>query len=104
LHRLLAAVSGGEGGPSLEDADAMSASPVPGFPGLVIEPGSRARPLAVTLASGRRLGPSEDQVRKARRWADAIADLDQTTSLVHLLDKLGALRPDAGPAATTVRT
>jgi len=66
-------------------------SPVPGFPELLSEPELRWRPIAITLASGRLLGPSEDQIRTAVRWAEVTADLDQTTSLPSLLDKLAAL-------------
>lgn len=81
------------------DPPAANLSPIPGFPDLLVEPGPRFQPLALTLESGRRLGPSGQQIRDATRWADVIADLDHTTSLPGLLDKLAALRAhSASPA------
>lgn len=70
---------------------AMNLSPIPELPDFLIEPGLPRRALAITLASGRRLGPSAPQVQRARHWAEVITDLDQTTSLPILLDKLAAL-------------
>lgn len=106
VHRLLAAeydrrVGDGWSG----EAPAVSVTPIPGFPDLLVEPGPRLQALALTLESGRRLGPSEQQVRRATRWADVIADLDQTTSLPTLLDKLAALGAQnaAGPITTHVQ-
>jgi hypothetical protein len=87
------------------EAPAASLSPIPGFPDFLVEPGPRLQALALTLESGRRLGPSEQQVRRATRWADVIADLDQTTSLPALLDKLAALgaQSAAGPTTTQLQ-
>ena len=59
-----------------------------GYPQLVTEPGARWRPYAVALSSGRRLEPSEAQRRAGRHLAELISDLDHTTSLPALLDKL----------------
>jgi hypothetical protein len=102
VHRLLAAeydrrVGDGWSG----ELPVVSLSPIPGFPDLLVEPGPRLRPLALTLESGRRLGPSEQQVRQANRWADVIADLDQTTSLPILLDKLAALSAQSAAEPAT---
>lgn len=69
---------------------------VPGYPWLVTEPGLRWRPFMFTLESGRGLGPSEAQRRTGARLAEIIADLDQTTSLSVLLDKLADLARNAG--------
>jgi hypothetical protein len=64
---------------------------VPGCPRLLTEPGARWRPFAVALSSGRRLEPSEAQRRACRHLAELISDLDHTTSLPALLDKLTLL-------------
>jgi hypothetical protein len=58
---------------------------------LLTEPGARWRPFALSLASGRRLEPSEAQRRTCRYLAELISDLDHTTSLPALLDKLRKL-------------
>jgi hypothetical protein len=102
VHQLLAAeydLRVGDGW--CGEAPAASLSPIPGFPDLLVEPGPRLQALALTLESGRRLGPSEQQVRRATRWADVIADLDQTTSLPALLDKLAALGAQCAAPATS---
>jgi hypothetical protein len=76
------------------DADS---SPVPGLRSLLVEPGLRCEPQVLALPSGRLLGPSQDQIRCASRWASVIAELDQATSLDRLLDALATL--DARPRA-----
>jgi hypothetical protein len=68
-------------------------SPVPGLRSVLVEPGLRREPQAIVLPSGRRLEPSQDQIRSANRWASAIAELDQATSLDRLLEGLAALDP-----------
>ncbi|HET7504896.1 MAG TPA: hypothetical protein VFK02_27925 [Kofleriaceae bacterium] len=77
--------------PGAGAAGALRMVAVPGHARMVIEPGLRWRPFAVALGSGRLLGPTEDQCRVARRLAELIADLDHTTSLAALVDKLAAL-------------
>jgi hypothetical protein len=83
---------GGSAGPV--DADC---SPVPGLRSLLVEPGLRCEPQAIALPSGRLLGPSQDQIRCANRWASTLAELDQATSLDRLLEGLATL--DARPRA-----
>jgi len=61
------------------------------YPWLLTEPALRWRPFAMTTGSGRLLGPSDEACRTGRRLADLIRDLDQTTSLGALLDKLAGL-------------
>lgn len=85
----------GEGG-STGPIDADHAA-VPGLRSVLVEPGLRCEPQAIALPSGRRLEPSQDQIRCANRWASTIAELDQATSLDRLLEGLAAL--DARPRA-----
>jgi hypothetical protein len=66
-------------------------------PRLLIEPGARLSPAAFELPSGLRIAPSAAQLRTARHWAEVIEDLDHTTALPDLLDKLTALTPRGLP-------
>lgn len=76
-------------------------TPVPDLPYLLTEAGHSWRPCAVALEAGRLLQPSDEQRRTARHFAELLDDLDHTTALPALLDKLGALRssaPQSSPA------
>jgi hypothetical protein len=102
VHTLLAAeydrrVGDGWAG----DLPVPNLSPIPGFPDLLLEPGRHFRALTLTLESGRRFEPSDQQIRTANHWADVIADLDHTISLPALLDKLAALGAQGTAPATT---
>ena len=66
-------------------------SEVRGAPWMLTEPGLRWRPFAMQLGNGRMLGPSEEERRQSRFLAELIVDLDNTTSLSELLDKLANL-------------
>ncbi len=106
VHRLLAAEYDRRLGDGWSgEVPAVSLPPIPALPGLAHRARPRFQALALTLESGRRLGPSEQQVRAANRWADVIADLDHTTSPPTLLDKLAALGAQhaAGPTTTQVQ-
>lgn len=70
-------------------------TPVSDLPYLITEPGQRWRPCAVALSAGRLLQPSDEQRQTARHFAELIDDLDHTTQLPALLDKLATLRAES---------
>jgi len=79
------------GAPGQIDAPNLHFAAVPGSSAMLTEPGLRLRPFALRLGSGRLLGPTPHQAKASRALAEIIADLDHTTRLPQLLDKLSAL-------------